>query len=108
MAAAKRRALAPAQPPAVPDQERQAILHRDFRRDLTHWIGSQPRIALRIMRLMEEILRDPMGGVGRPEALKHDMSGNMSRRITDEDRLVYIVSHTAVLFLVARWHYGRR
>lgn len=57
---------------------------------------------------MEEILRDPMAGVGRPEALKHNASGSLSRRITDEDRLVYIVSHTAVQFLVARWHYGRR
>lgn len=108
MTAAKRRPSQPVPSPAPSNHEREAILHRDFRRDLTYWIGSQPRIALRIMRLMEEILRDPAAGVGRPEALKHDMSGNLSRRITDEDRLVYIVSHTAVQFLVARWHYGRR
>lgn len=57
---------------------------------------------------MEEVLRDPMAGVGRPEALKHNLSGSLSRRITDEDRLVYIVSHTGVQFMVARWHYGRR
>jgi toxin YoeB len=60
------------------------------------------------MRLMEEILREPMTGVGRPEALKHDLSGALSRRITDEDRIVYIATQTAVQFLVARWHYDRR
>lgn len=107
MTAAKRRNPPPAQSPAVSHQERQAIVHRDFRRDLTYWIGFQPRIALRIMRLMEEILRDPLAGVGRPEALKHDMAGSLSRRITDKDRLVYIVSNTAIQFLVARWHYGQ-
>jgi toxin YoeB len=108
MTAAKRRGTPHVQSAAAPDAERQAIVHRDFRRDLTYWIGSQPRIALRIMRLMEEILRDPMAGVDRPEALKHQWSGSLSRRITDEGRLVYIASHTAVQFLVARWHYGQR
>src|SRR5687768_16358898 len=98
MTAAKRRAPRPSQSPAVPDSERQAILHRDFRRDLAYWIATHPRTALRIMRLIEEVLRDPQAGVGKPEALKHDMAGHLSRRITDEDRLVYIVSETAVQF----------
>jgi toxin YoeB len=108
MTAAKRRRPKPVSSPAVAAEDRQAILHRDFRQDLAHWIGTQPRIALRIMRLMEEILREPMAGAGRPEALKHNMSGNLSRRITDEDRLVYFVTGTSVLFLLARWHYGQR
>jgi toxin YoeB len=108
MTAAKRNAASSVQSPAVPSNDRQAILHRDFRRDLTHWIGAQPRIALRIMRLIEDILRDPLSGVDKPETLKYQMSGALSRRITDEDRLVYTVSQTAVLFLVARWHYERR
>jgi toxin YoeB len=94
--------------PAVSEEERQAILLATFRYDLVHWIGADPKTALRIMRLIEEILRDPFSGVGKPEPMKHDMQGQWSRRITEEDRLVYRVRQTAILFSFARGHYSRR
>jgi toxin YoeB len=79
-----------------------------FRQDLAWWIGSNPRTALRVLRLVEEIVRDPYVGTGKPEGLKHKEGGKWSRRITDVDRLVYFVRGASIYFLAARWHYGRR
>lgn len=106
MTAARRRPASSVSSPAVSSEGRQAIVHRDFRRDLAWWIGSNPRTALRVMRLVEEIVRDPFVGAGKPEALKHTHHGEWSRRITDADRLVYLVQGAAVYFLGARRHYG--
>ncbi|HEX6037116.1 Txe/YoeB family addiction module toxin [Longimicrobium sp.] len=94
--------------PAVPLEERQAILLRTFRSDLVYWIGADQKTALRIMRLVEEVLRDPFSGMGKPEPLRHDMQGQWSRRITPEDRIVYRVRPGGILFSFARGHYGRR
>ncbi|WP_420127096.1 Txe/YoeB family addiction module toxin [Longimicrobium sp.] len=105
MTAAKRRRTNGNEPHAVPHDERQAVLHRDFRHDLAYWIGSHPRLALRIMRLIEEIIRDPFSGLGKPEPLRHGLVGRWSRRITEEDRLEYSVSPQAVHFRRARFHY---
>lgn len=107
MTAAKRRTGSHAPSPAAPVEDRQAIVHREFRQDLAWWIASNPRTALRVMRLVEEIVRDPFVGTGKPEALKYRRSGEWSRRITDEDRLVYLVQEAAIFFLAARSHYGR-
>jgi toxin YoeB len=108
MSAAKRRRHPPTnESPAVPPSERQAILLRQFRRDLTYWIETHPRTALR-MRMIEEILANPDEGIGKPETLRHDMAGQWSRRITGEHRMVYRISNFDVLFAMARWHYGRR
>ena len=107
MTAAKRRGTAPAPSPAAVEEDRQAIVLREFREDLCWWIGSNPRTALRVMRLVEEIVRDPFVGTGKPEGLKHSRPGSWSRRITDADRLVYRVHGGNIYFLGARWHYGR-
>lgn len=88
--------------------ERQAILLREFRSDLTYWIGAHPRTALRIMRMIEEVLADPGSGIGKPEPLQHDLAGQWSRRITEEHRMVYRVRNLDVLFAMARWHYAGR
>jgi toxin YoeB len=62
-------------------------------------------IALRILNLVEEVLRDPFRGIGRPEPLKYALAGACSRRITQEHRLVYCVSGKRVGFVQARYHY---
>ncbi|CAA9353271.1 MAG: YoeB toxin protein [uncultured Gemmatimonadetes bacterium] len=79
----------------------------EFRDDLAFWIGTQPRTALRIMRLVEEILRNPYTGTGKPEPLKHEGKGRWSRRITDEHRLVYYLTSVGTFFSEARNHYSR-
>jgi toxin YoeB len=59
----------------------------------------------RINKLIKEVQRDPFVGVGKPEPLKHALSGFWSRRITDEHRMVYRVSEDALEIAQLRFHY---
>jgi toxin YoeB len=61
----------------------------------------------RINRLLEDTLRDPVSGIGRPEPLRHVLKGCWSRRIDDEHRLVNLVQGDDVVVLQARYHYER-
>lgn len=73
--------------------------------DLAWWIQQDRRTALRVVRLIEAIQRDPFQGIGEPEPLKHDLAGCWSRRIDREHRLVYEVSETKIRILACRYHY---
>jgi toxin YoeB len=57
------------------------------------------------MKLVREIQRDPFSGLGKPEALKHELSGCWSRRINQEHRLVYQVQEDKIRILACRFHY---
>lgn len=85
--------------------ERVSIFEPEFRDDLRHWVRAERRIALRLLDLIEATMRDPFGGLGKPEPLKHLGSGLWSRRLTQEHRVVYLVEDDAVVFLKARYHY---
>ncbi len=63
------------------------------------------RTALRILKLVEDTLCDPSSGIGKPELLKYLGEGVWSRRITQEHRLVYLVTEKRVAFLQARYPY---
>ena len=64
------------------------------------------KTALRVLDLMEAVLRDPFKGLGKPEPLKDLVDGDVwSRRINEADRLVYEVFEDRVEFLQARYHY---
>lgn len=63
------------------------------------------KTALRVFDLVEAVMRDPFQGIGKPEPLKYLGSGVWSRRITQEHRLVYLVSEAQIDFLQARYHY---
>jgi toxin YoeB len=73
--------------------------------DLAWWIAQDRKKALRIIKLIEAIQRDPFQGLGEPEALKHDLSGCWSRRIDAEHRLVYEVTDSKIRILACRFHY---
>ena len=73
--------------------------------DFTYWVENDRKIAARIVRLIKDIVREPFEGVGKPEPLRHDLTGFWSRRITDEHRLVYAVDKERVLIAQARYHY---
>ena len=73
--------------------------------DLMYWISHDRKVARRIVRLIHEIEREPFEGIGKPERLKHDLSGFWSRRITDEHRLVYAIENDQILIAQARYHY---
>ncbi len=83
----------------------EAIFHPEFRQDLRYWVETDRKAALRVFELMEAVLRDPFGGIGKPEPLKYVLAGCWSRRITQEHRLVYRVSEKRIDFLQARYHY---
>ena len=75
------------------------------REDLRWWVETNRKTALRVMDLIDEVLRDPFGGKGKPEPLKGLGANTWSRRITDEHRLVYVVFDDRVVFVQARYHY---
>lgn len=90
--------------PAAPG-ELQAVFHREFLEDLRHWVGTDRRVALRALDLVEAVLLEPYRGIGKPEPLKHALQGCWSRRLTQEHRLVYTVIEGRAHFLQARYHY---
>ncbi|MDQ7016976.1 MAG: Txe/YoeB family addiction module toxin [Gammaproteobacteria bacterium] len=71
-----------------------------------HWQKTDKAILKRINALIKEIKRSPFEGVGKPEALKHGLSGYWSRRINDEHRLVYKVSDHQLFIAQLRYHYS--
>ena len=84
---------------------RVTIVQEECMEDLEHWIATDRKIALRVFNLMKAVRRDPFGGIGKPEPLKHLGPDIWSRRITSRDRLVYRVGDDFVDFLQARYHY---
>lgn len=76
-----------------------------FREDLTYWIQQNPRTAKRLMDIIADAVRNPFQGIGKPEPLKGEFRGCWSRRLTDEDRVVYRVTDEFVDFLQGRYHY---
>lgn len=73
--------------------------------DLGHRTATDRKMALRVLRLIDDIDRDPFSGLGKPEPLKGDKAGYWSRRINDEHRLVYAVSGDNILIAQARYRY---
>ncbi len=76
-----------------------------FREDLAWWFRKDKKAALKTLDLVEAIIADPFEGIGKPEALRHELAGCWSRRITQEHRLVYRVTAGRIDFLQARYHY---
>ncbi len=84
---------------------RDAVFHPEFREDLKYWVKTDRKIALRAFGLIDAIMRDPFQGIGKPEPLKYLASGLWSRRLTQEHRIVYLVSNERIDFLQAKYHY---
>lgn len=88
-----------------PRKRRDAVFQPEFIEDLRYWVETDRKIALRAFDLIEAILRDPFGGIGKPEPLKYLSQGAWSRRLTQEHRIVYLVRDDRIDFLQARYHY---
>jgi len=73
--------------------------------DYLYWQKSDRKVLNRINALIKDIQRQPFEGIGKPEPLKHGLSGYWSRRITDEHRMVYKVEGDAILIAQLRYHY---
>ncbi|MDJ0601870.1 MAG: Txe/YoeB family addiction module toxin [Crocosphaera sp.] len=73
--------------------------------DLAWWFKNDRKQALKIIKLIQEVQRNLFEGIGKPEKLKHDLSGCWSRRINQEHRLVYQVLDDKIRILACRYHY---
>ena len=73
--------------------------------DYLFWQRTDKKILKRINLLIKDVMREPFDGIGKPEALKHALSGYWSRRINDEHRLVYAVQNDSLLIAQLRYHY---
>jgi toxin YoeB len=73
--------------------------------DFEYWSVHDKKILKKINALLEDIMRDPHKGMGKPEPLKYDLAGFWSRRISREHRLVYKVQKGTLYILQCRYHY---
>lgn len=73
--------------------------------DYLYWQATDRKLLQRVNALIKEIQRSPFEGPGKPEALKHALSGYWSRRINDEHRIVYKVQGDTLLIAQVRHHY---
>ena len=73
--------------------------------DLAWFVARDPKLAKKIVVLIQEVKRSPFEGRGKPEPLGHELSGCWSRRINKEHRLVYQVTEGEIRILACRYHY---
>lgn len=74
-------------------------------RDYLHWQRQDRKTLKRVNRLITDAMRQPFEGIGKPEALKANLSGYWSRRIDDSHRLVYAVEDDSLVIISCRYHY---
>ncbi|OOF20906.1 addiction module protein [Salinivibrio sp. IB574] len=73
--------------------------------DYVYWQSQDRKTLKRINKLILDVKRTPFEGIGKPEALKENLTGFWSRRIDDTNRLVYAVDDTSITILSCRYHY---
>jgi len=73
--------------------------------DYQYWIKTDKKILKRVNTLIQDIQRSPSSGIGKPEPLKHGLSGYWSRRINDEHRIVYKAADDSIFIAQVRYHY---
>lgn len=73
--------------------------------DYQYWIDNDKKVLRKVNALIKECMRTPFEGTGKPEALRQNLSGFWSRRITGEHRLVYKVENNVLFIAQCRYHY---
>jgi toxin YoeB len=74
-------------------------------KDFEWFLDKDKRLANRIRELLEDALRHPEEGIGKPERLKFQLTGCWSRRISKEHRLVYKIEQNSLVVISCRYHY---
>ena len=69
------------------------------------WRDTDKKVQNKIVKLIDDCLRNPFDGLGKPEGLKHNLKGLWSRRINDEHRLVYEVTDEQICIVGCKYHY---
>ena len=72
---------------------------------LNEWLTTDRKTFARIQALIADTTREPFSGIGKPELLKHNLSGYWSRRIDSENRLIYRVNNDVLEIIACRGHY---
>jgi toxin YoeB len=70
-----------------------------------YWQQTDKKVLKRINQLIRDIQREPYQGIGKPEPLRHGLSGYWSRRINDEHHLVYKVEGDELRLAQCRHHF---
>jgi toxin YoeB len=83
------------------------LFHTDAWDDYQYWAAADKKILKRINLLIKDIQRSPFAGIGKPEALRENLSGFWSRRIDDYHRLVYRIEDDQLIITHLRGHYDR-
>jgi toxin YoeB len=73
--------------------------------DYVYWQTQDKKMLKRINKLIVDTKRSPFEGIGKPEALKENLSGFWSRRIDETNRLIYAVNDNALTIISCRYHY---
>ena len=73
--------------------------------DYLYWQEQDKKTVKRINKLIADTKRSPFEGIGKPEALKENLSGFWSRRIDESHRLVYAVDEFRITIISCRYHY---
>ena len=84
---------------------RSLVFHAQAWEDFTYWLQNDRTTTKRFLRLIAEALRDPFEGIGKPEPLKHGLSGYWSRRINEEHRIIYKIEADSLFIAQLRYHY---
>ncbi|ARR51524.1 Txe/YoeB family addiction module toxin [Photobacterium damselae subsp. damselae] len=75
--------------------------------DYLYWQSQDKKTLKRINKLIENCVRTPFEGIGKPEPLKDNLSGYWSRRIDDTHRLVYKATQNTLVIVAVRFHYQK-
>ncbi|MEO6850312.1 MAG: Txe/YoeB family addiction module toxin [Mucilaginibacter sp.] len=82
------------------------ILYKDAKKDFEHWKQTGNKsIQKKIQQIFTDMKDHPFEGIGKPEALKHDLSGKWSRRINQEHRIIYDVTGDVINVYSLKGHY---
>lgn len=73
--------------------------------DYLYWQSQDKKTLKRINQLVRDIMREPFSGIGKPEALRENLTGYWSRRIDNTHRLIYAVEGQAIVIIAYRYHY---
>ncbi|MCL5030104.1 MAG: Txe/YoeB family addiction module toxin [Bacteroidetes bacterium] len=84
---------------------RKIVLTNSALEDLVFWSKNDAKTIRKIFNLISDVQKNPFEGIGKPEALKHDLAGCWSRRIDETNRLVYQITEAEVIIMSCRYHY---
>jgi toxin YoeB len=81
------------------------LFKNEAENDLIYWHKNNQAMIKKIESLLKSIKENPFNGIGKPEALKENLSGYWSRRINREHRIIYIVENETITIYSLKGHY---